>query len=69
MMTQPTVIFFGPDGSRFDSSKNKIYLRTLLYSTDKKKETYLRAYMYPYKGMNQNKILVYGDMVKEEALI
>ncbi len=36
MMTQPTVIFFGPDGSRFDSSKNKIYLRTLLYSTAKK---------------------------------
>jgi hypothetical protein len=33
VMTQPTVVFFGPDGSRFDSDKNKIYLRTLLYST------------------------------------
>ena len=26
LMTQPTVIFFGPDGSKFDSNKNKIYL-------------------------------------------
>ena len=36
VMTQPTVIFFGPDGSKFESSKNKIYLRTLLYSTAKR---------------------------------
>jgi hypothetical protein len=36
VMTQPTVVFFGPDGSRFDSDKNKIYLRTLLYSTAKR---------------------------------
>ncbi len=36
VMTQPTVVFFGPDGSRFESGKNKIYLRTLLYSTAKR---------------------------------
>ena len=36
VMTQPTVVFFGPDGSRFNSDKNKIYLRTLLYSTAKR---------------------------------
>ena len=36
MMTQPTVIFFGPDVSRFNRSKNKIFLRTLLYSTAKR---------------------------------
>jgi len=36
VMTQPTVIFFGPDGSNFNSPKNKIYLRTLLYSTSKR---------------------------------
>jgi hypothetical protein len=36
VMTQPTVVFFGPDGSRFDSNKNKVYLRTLLYSTAKR---------------------------------
>jgi len=35
-MTQPTTIFFGPDGSKFDGNKNKVYLRTLLYSTAKK---------------------------------
>ena len=36
VMTQPTVIFFGPDGSNFESAKNKIYLRMLLYSTAKR---------------------------------
>jgi len=36
LMTQPTTIFFGPDGSKFESNKNKVYLRTLLYSTAKK---------------------------------
>ncbi|WP_050030822.1 hypothetical protein [Verrucomicrobium sp. BvORR034] len=35
-MTQPTLIFMGPDGPRFDGRKNKIYLRTLLYSTAKR---------------------------------
>ena len=36
LMSQPTVIFFGPDGPRFDSGKNKVYLRTLLYSSAKR---------------------------------
>lgn len=36
LMTQPTIVFFGPDGSKFDSIKNKIYLRTLLYSSAKR---------------------------------
>ena len=37
-MTQPTVIFFGPDNSRFsnETSIPKIYLRTLLFSTSKR---------------------------------
>jgi hypothetical protein len=35
MMTQPTVAYLGPDGSHRDG-KNKIYLRTLLYSTAKR---------------------------------
>jgi hypothetical protein len=30
-MTKPTVIFFGPDGS--GKEHNKIFIRTLLYST------------------------------------
>lgn len=37
-MTQPTVIFFGPDSSRFGEhlDKPKIYLRTLLFATSKR---------------------------------
>ncbi|ELL1566531.1 hypothetical protein VDT04_003507 [Vibrio cholerae] len=34
--TQPTVIFFGPDGLDFSSQDNKVYLRTLLFSTSKR---------------------------------
>jgi hypothetical protein len=36
MMTQPTMVFFGPDGSAFDSSKNKVCLRTLRHCTVKR---------------------------------
>jgi hypothetical protein len=36
VMTQPTTVFLGPDGEFFDRSKNKVYLRTLLYSTAKR---------------------------------
>lgn len=37
-MTQPTVIFFGPDMPRFGEriAKPKIYLRTLLFATSKR---------------------------------
>jgi hypothetical protein len=35
-MTQPTMVFFGPDGSRFNGKKSKVYLRTLLYCTAKR---------------------------------
>ncbi len=35
-MTQPSSVFLGPDGPMFDSGKNKVYLRTLLYSTAKR---------------------------------
>jgi hypothetical protein len=35
-MTQPTTVFFGRDGKNFDKDKNKVYLRTLLYSTAKR---------------------------------
>lgn len=37
MMTQPTVVFFGPDGPKFEGEKkNKVYFRSLLYSTAKR---------------------------------
>jgi hypothetical protein len=37
-MTRPTVIYFGPDGGpkRDETPRNKVYLRTLLYSTAKR---------------------------------
>lgn len=34
-MTQPTTVFFGPDGRSFDG-ESKVYLRTLLYCTAKR---------------------------------
>jgi len=36
LMTQPTSIFFGPDGSHFEGAESKIYLRTLLYSSSRR---------------------------------
>jgi len=35
-MTQPTVVYFGPDGGSEKDSRNKVYLRTLLYSTSRR---------------------------------
>lgn len=61
VMTQPTVVFFGPDGSRFESGKNKIYLRTMLYSTAKE-DRYLKVFMSRCGAMNQNRISTFGYM-------
>lgn len=37
LMTQPTVIFFGPDGGpKSDEPHWKVYLRALLYATSKR---------------------------------
>jgi hypothetical protein len=36
MMTQPTSVFFGPDGRFYESNRNKVHLRTLLYSSSRK---------------------------------
>ena len=36
VMTQPTTVFFGPDGLFFEGPKRKVFLRTLLYSTAKR---------------------------------
>lgn len=40
-MTQPTVVFFGPDGGRGDGEppRLKVFLRTLLYSTARRGQT------------------------------
>ena len=49
-MTQPTSIFFGPDGGFFDSTKNKVYLRTLLYSTSRRGQVIESMYVSLKRG-------------------
>jgi len=63
VMTQPTVVFFGPDGSRFDSDKNKIYLRTLLYSTAKRGQVIesLHVSLQRNESKQNFNIWVYGE--------
>ena len=63
VMTQPTVVFFGPDGSRFDSAKNKVYLRALLYSTAKKGQVIesLHIALHRNESKQNFNIWVYGD--------
>ena len=62
-MTQPTTIFFGPDGPRFNGQKNKIYLRTLLYCTAKRGQVIESLHVTLRRNeSNQNfNIWVYGD--------
>ena len=63
VMTQPTVVFFGPDGSSFNSKHNKIYLRTLLYSTAKKGQVLESLHISIHRNETQQNfnIWVYGD--------
>lgn len=63
VMTQPTVIFLGPDGVRFDSNKNKIYLRTLLYSTAKRGQVLesLHVSLHWNETKQNFSIWVYGE--------
>jgi len=63
LMTQPTLIFFGPDGSNFESKKNKVYFRTLLYSTAKRGIVLesLHVALYRNESKQNFNIWVYGD--------
>lgn len=60
-MTKPTVIFFGPDGS--GKEHNKIFARTLLYSTSDRGQYIENMYIRLSRGeVIQNfNIWVYGD--------
>lgn len=60
-MTKPTVIFFGSDGS--SKEHNKIFIRTLLYSTSDRGQYIENMYIKLSCGeMTQNfNIWVYGD--------
>jgi hypothetical protein len=63
-MTQPTVVFFGPDGgSRGDAPKLKVYLRTLLYSTARRGQTVESMYVNLQRGETRQNfsIWVYGE--------
>lgn len=63
LMSQPTVIFFGPDGSRFDSGKNKVYLRTLLYSSAKRGQVVesIHVSVQRHESKQNFNIWVYGE--------
>lgn len=62
LMTQPTTVFFGPDGPLFDG-RNKIYLRTLLYCTAKRGQVVESLYLTVHRHeLKQNfSVWVYGD--------
>ena len=64
-MTQPTVIFFGPDlpRSHDDAPPPKVFLRTLLFSTSKRGRVIESIHVAPSRNeTHQNfNIWVYGD--------
>lgn len=64
-MTQPTVVYFGPDGSsRRGERHEKVYLRTLLYCTSKRGriiETMLLCVFREFTEPKYFNVWVYGD--------
>ncbi len=64
-MTQPTVIYFGPDAARLDKKRPppKIYLRTLLFSTAKRGRVIesMHAALHRNESHQNFNIWVYGD--------
>ena len=64
-MTQPTVVFFGPDGGRAHGEKIrlKVFLRTLLYSTSQRGQTVesLHVNLQRAESKQNFSIWVYGD--------
>jgi hypothetical protein len=63
VMTQPTIVFFGPDGPMFEKEKNKVYLRTLLYSTAKRGHVLESLYLSLQRNESKQNfnIWVYGS--------
>jgi hypothetical protein len=61
-MTQPTTVFFGPDGTQHEG-KNKIYLRTLLYCTAQRGQVIESLYAtVQRRELKQNfSVWVYGE--------
>jgi len=61
-MTQPTVVFFGPDGTG-ERRHLKVFLRTLLYSTSHRGQTIESLHVNLQRGESRQNfsIWVYGD--------
>lgn len=64
-MTQPTVVFFGPDGGHGEGKppKPKVFLRTLLYSTSRKGQTVESMHVSLQRAESKQNfsIWVYGE--------
>jgi len=64
-MTQPTVVFFGPDGGRRDGEnpRLKVFLRTLLYSSSRRGQTVESMHVNVQRAESKQNfsIWVYGD--------
>lgn len=65
-MTHPTVVFFGPDGGcrrEGESTRLKVYLRTLLYSTARRGQTVESMHVNVQRGESKQNfsIWVYGE--------
>ncbi len=63
-MTQPTVIYFGPDGgSKADRAPSKVFLRTLLFSTGKRGHIIENMFLRVHRGETRQNfnVWVYGD--------
>ncbi|MFA6084687.1 hypothetical protein [Mucilaginibacter sp.] len=63
-MTRPTTIFFGPDGVNLENQKEqKVFIRTLLYSTSDRGQYIQNMYLRLQRGETiQNfNVWVYGD--------
>ena len=65
LMTQPTVIYFGPDGSRFGIKPRhrKVFFFTLLYSTGKRGQIIENMFVSLRRGETRQNfnVWVYGD--------
>ena len=62
-MTQPAVVFFGPDGGPKKDRRNKVFLRTLLYSTSRRGQVIECMHVCVRRGESKQNfsVWVYGD--------
>lgn len=62
LMTRPTIIYFGPDGG-VDAPHDKVFLRSLLYSTGKRGHIIENMFVRLHRGETRQNfnIWVYGE--------